>query len=224
MRTITDVFFDLDHTLWDFETNSALAFDVVLSKNRIDVDRTRFLHHYIPLNLKYWELYRTDAITQTQLRYGRLKDTFDALEMEVSDDVIHTLSEDYIDYLPRYNHLFEGALDILDYLREDYRLHIITNGFHQIQEAKLKNSGIFHYFETVTHSETAGVKKPNPLIFEHAMRSALTLPTASIMVGDCIDADVRGALNCGMDAIHFCEIPTPEIKTVSRLADLKNYL
>lgn len=221
---ITDVFFDLDHTLWDFEKNSALAFETVLSKHGVEVPLDDFLHYYVPLNIKYWELYRVDAISQEELRYGRLKDSFDALGVSVSDEIIDRISEDYIAHLPLYNHLFDGTVDILDYLKTKYRLHIITNGFHQIQEAKLRNSNIFHYFDTVTHSETAGVKKPNPLIFQHAMKRAGTTPEASLMIGDCIEADVRGAMDCGMNAIHFCEIPSDGVKTISRLEDLKQFL
>lgn len=224
MMKITDIFFDLDHTLWDFEKNSALAFETILVKHGVNVVLEDFLRLYIPLNIKYWELYRVDAISQEELRYGRLKDAFDALGISVDDDTIDRLSDDYIAHLPLHNHLFEGTIEILDYLQPKYKLHIITNGFHQIQEAKLRNSNIFHYFDTVTHSETAGVKKPNPLIFEHAMKNAQTTAQASLMIGDCIDADVRGAMDCGMSAIHFCELPSEGILNIRRLKDLKKIL
>ena len=223
---ITDVFFDLDHTLWDFERNSAMAFYAVLSDYCHGIDHEQFLKFYVPINVKYWELYRVDAIDQAGLRYGRLKETFDAIEYSVSDQTIGLIADAYIENLPRHIHLFEGAIEILDYLAPRYYLHIITNGFHQIQESKLRNSGIFDYFRTITNSETAGVKKPNPLIFESAMRIAGTSAGASVMIGDCIDADVKGALKCGMDAIHFCELRNtpPPIKSVGKLTDLKKFL
>jgi putative hydrolase of the HAD superfamily len=224
---IDHVFFDLDHTLWDFEKNSALAIETIFKKHAINLDIQQFLHHYVPINIKYWEWYRVDKITQFELRLGRLKDTFQLLNYEIEDDKIIFLSEEYIEYLPKFNYLFDGAIEILDYLKPKYNLHIITNGFQEIQGNKLKNSNIQHYFDTVTNSEMAGVKKPNPLIFEYAVKEAKASKSNSIMIGDCIDADVNGALNFGMDAILF-NIDTSKsyenIKQVSHLLELKNHL
>jgi putative hydrolase of the HAD superfamily len=227
MKHITDVFFDLDHTLWDFEKNSALAFEKVLKKNEIHVDLNAFLEFYIPLNLKYWEKYRNDEVSQQELRYGRLKDTFDLLNYEIDDASIDLLSKEYIHYLPQFNYLFDGTIEVLDYLKSKYNLHIITNGFQEVQAGKMKNSGIDKYFKTITNSEMAGVKKPNPKIFEYALLKANVEKHNSIMIGDCIDADVRGALDFGIDAIHFNEnkIEIPNyIKQVNHLIELKKYL
>ena len=171
-NNITHIFFDLDHTLWDFEKNSALAFEKVFYKHSIDVDLNVFLVHYIPLNLKYWELYRHEKVTQMQLRYGRLKDAFDLLNYEIDDATIDLLSKEYIHYLPQFNHLFDGTIEVLEYLKSKYNLHIITNGFQEVQAGKMKNSGIEKYFQTITNSEMAGVKKPNPKIFEFALSLA----------------------------------------------------
>lgn len=226
MRNITDVFFDLDHTLWDFEKNSALAFETILAEYEVNVDLDEFLGYYIPLNFQYWEKYRNEEISQHDLRYRRLKDTFELLRHEIDDEMIFALSDAYIHYLPQYNHLFDGTHEILEYLSGKYRLHIITNGFHDIQNLKITNSNIGHYFTTVTNSETAGVKKPNPIIFEHALTIAAAKKENSIMIGDCIDADVRGALGCGFDAILFSEKDCNDdsIKKVTTLAELKKYL
>lgn len=227
MKHITDIFFDLDHTLWDFEKNSALAFEKVLDMNQIQVDLDVFLKHYVPLNLKYWELYRHEKVSQAELRYGRLKDTFDLINYEVSDELIDLISVEYIKYLPEFNHLFDCAIAILDYLEPKYNLHIITNGFHEVQAGKMKNSGIEKYFKTITNSEMAGVKKPNPRIFEFALHTANADKQKSIMIGDCIDADVNGALNFGMDAIYFNENNkevSSGIKQINHLIEIKNYL
>lgn len=226
MKHITDIFFDLDHTLWDFEKNSALAFEKVLDKHNINVDLEEFLTHYVPLNLKYWEKYRNEEVSQAQLRYGRLKDTFDLLSYKINDETIDLLSKEYIHYLPQFNHLFEGAIDVLDYLKPNYKLHIITNGFEEVQAGKMKNSGIDVYFQTITNSEMAGVKKPNPKIFEFALSLANADKEKSIMIGDCIDADVNGALDFGMDAILFNETGkevSSQIKQVNHLVELKKY-
>lgn len=223
---ITDVFFDLDHTLWDFDKNSALAFQTIFAAHDVDVELSEFLSHYVPLNLQYWEKYRNEEISQAVLRHGRLRDTFNLLEYPISDEQINHLSDEYIRYLPQNNHLFEGTVEILDYLSTKYRLHIITNGFQEIQDSKISNSNMGHYFTTITNSEMAGVKKPNPLIFEYALKYAGAKKEQSIMIGDCLDADVMGALNFGIDAILFNENPchTANIKQVTRLQDLKNYL
>jgi putative hydrolase of the HAD superfamily len=161
------------------------------------------------------------------LRLGRLKETFQLLNYEIDDEKIIFLSEEYIEYLPKFNHLFHGAIEILDYLKPKYNLHIITNGFQEIQDNKLKNSNIAHYFKTITNSEMAGVKKPNPVIFKYAITEANASKTNSIMIGDCIEADVNGALNFGMDAILF-NIDTSKtfenIKQISHLLELKNHL
>jgi putative hydrolase of the HAD superfamily len=168
-----------------------------------------------------------DEITQYELRLGRLKDTFVLLNYEIDDEKIIFLSEEYIEYLPKFNHLFDGAIAILDYLKPKYNLHIITNGFQEIQGNKLRNSNIGHYFKTITNSEVAGVKKPNPKIFEYAVTVANAQKQSSIMIGDCIEADVNGALNFGMDAILFTESSeqvAENIKQVNHLLELKKYL
>ena len=224
---ITDVFFDLDHTLWDFEKNSALAFETVFKMQNLDIDMSEFLPIYIPMNREYWERYRKDEITQKELRFGRLKDTFDLLKFNIDDDSIVLLSQEYIHYLPKFNHLYEGTIEILDYLKTKYNLHIITNGFAEVQENKLNNSYITPYFKTVTNSEMVGVKKPNSLIFDFALNLAKAKKENSIMIGDCIEADVQGALDAGLDAIFFNEnniFVTENIKQVNHLLELKKYL
>lgn len=117
---------------------------------------------------------------------------------------------------------------MLDYLKPKYNLHIITNGFDKLQNYKLKNSQLTPYFKTITNSESAGVKKPNPIIFEFALRQANAKKENSIMIGDCINADVLGAINCGIDAILFNEFPQvltdKSIRQVNHLLDLKKYL
>ena len=221
------IFFDLDHTLWDFEKNSALAFEVILPKYNIAVSINRFLELYVPANANYWKLYRDGHITQQQLRYGRFKDVFIALNYDINDKLIHTLSEEYIRLLPTNNHLFEGTIELLEYLKPKYSLHIITNGFHEVQALKMKSANIDHYFETVTNSENAGFKKPHPSIFEFALAAANVEKCDSIMIGDCIEADVQGALDCGLDAIFFNEhyIEThSSIIQVNHLLELKNLL
>lgn len=226
MQSITDVFFDLDHTLWDFEKNSALAFDTVFRQNGIDIEMDAFLEHYVPINLKYWTRYRDGLISQQELRFGRLNEAFAAIDMTFEPEIIEKISEGYIHYLPQFNHLLPGAAEVLCYLHGRYKLHIITNGFAQVQYHKLKNATLLDYFTTITDSESAGVKKPNPAIFEHALRVADATCSASIMIGDCIDADVRGALNCGMHAILYNPVACGDrsVRQIFELTELKSIL
>lgn len=228
MKTaVTDVFFDLDHTLWDFERNSALAFAGIFQKHALPYDLEAFLKVYVPINLEYWERFRKDEISREQLRYGRFQDAFSALGVSVTHALIDQLSDDYIEHLPLHNHLFDGTLALLDYLKPKYKLHIITNGFALVQDRKIANANIGHYFASVTNSEMAGVKKPHRGIFEHALQKAGAVKAQSIMIGDCIDADVRGALDFGIDAILFSPAGhsgIPNIKQVQHLSEIKQYL
>jgi putative hydrolase of the HAD superfamily len=221
------VFFDLDHTLWDFEKNSALAIESAFTTYNIGVDIPDYIERYVPVNAAWWKLYRDGHVNQQELRYGRFRDVFNAVNYTVTDEMIGLLSAEYIRLLPQNNHLYEGAVEILDYLKTKYSLHIITNGFHEVQAGKLKNSNIDHYFDTVTNSDMAGCKKPNPSIFEFALKLANAEKPSSIMIGDCIEADVQGAIDYGLDAIYFNEFGQdahPSITQVNRLLDLKNLL
>lgn len=221
------LFFDLDHTLWDFDKNSGFAFDAIFKNQGFDISLEEFLNIYIPRNQHYWKLYQDNQISHQDLRYYRLKDVFDALKFEVSDEIIHKLSDDYIEYLPEYNHLFEGAIELLDYLKPNYQLHIITNGFSEVQDKKLHNSNIGHYFETITNSELAGQKKPNPIIFDYALGIAKASKEESIMIGDSFEADILGALDFGIDAIFFNEHKIEinhDVYQVNHLLELKNIL
>jgi len=224
---IEHIFFDLDHTLWDFETNSAKTFDFIFDQSNIDVELNDFLSIYVPINLKYWKLYREDKISKPDLRYGRLKEAFDGLEYSISDEMIHHLSKIYIDNLSNHNTLFEGAIEVLNYLLSKYQLHIITNGFEEVQMQKLKKSEIRHFFDKVITSESVGVKKPNPIIFNHALKVANAAPKKSVMIGDNLEADILGAQQIGMQAILFNYHNEPindGTISVNNLLEIKQYL
>ncbi|WP_300569395.1 YjjG family noncanonical pyrimidine nucleotidase [Flavobacterium sp.] len=225
MKTyIKHIFFDLDHTLWDFDKNSELAFDTIFKKDHPTIATAEFVKVYAPINQACWKLYQKDQMTHDELRYSRLKQSFDALNYTISDSQIDQISDQYIEYLPEFNHLFDDTIEVLDYLNQNYNLHIITNGFAQVQDKKINNSNIGHYFKTITNSEKAGVKKPNPSIFEHALQLAGAEKDQSVMIGDCLDADVNGALSFGIDAIFFnpnhLEV-VGDINQISTLAQLK---
>lgn len=203
MKNIKHIFFDLDHTLWDFDKNAELAFQRIFIENNIDMPLTRFIEVYNPINQNYWKLYQLNEVSHEALRYGRLKDSFDACNITISDDLIHKISDDFIAYLPLNNHLIEGAIETLNYLQNAYQLHIITNGFAHVQESKMSNANLNKFFKTITNSEMAGHKKPHQIIFQYALEEANAQKNESIMIGDSWEADVEGALNFGMQAIYF---------------------
>ncbi len=224
---IKNIFFDLDHTLWDFERNSALTFDLLFKKYNLDINLNSFLKVYIPINLKYWCLYRTESISKEYLRFNRLNDVFKKLKINISSDLINKISYDYIENLPKFNHLIDGAHELLLYLKNKYKLFLITNGFRNVQANKLKNSRIDNFFDSVYDSESIGVKKPNPLIFNFALNDSNSKAAESIMIGDSFEADIQGSLAVGMKAIHFINFGEKEHNEciiVNNLLSIKEFL
>ena len=224
---ITDVFFDLDHTLWDFDRNSALAFERLFQVHAIEVELVDFIGVYEPINFAYWKLYREDRVSKQDLRRGRFRDAFDEFGIEFSVEELDAMAVTYIDELPKDNHLLAGAWEVLEYLSPNYQLHIITNGFAEVQALKLHNSKIAHFFETVTSSEEVGLKKPHPVIFETALDKASVEPEKSIMIGDTFEADILGAEKVGMDTLFFNyrNDNVPETyKVVNQLTEIKLHL
>jgi len=122
MKNITDIFFDLDHTLWDFDKNSILAFDKIFSEHHPTIDTNTFVEIYAPINQACWKLYQVDKMTHEELRYERLRQSFDALKYSISDEDIDKISEDYITFLPDNNQLFDGAIELLQMVLPKYKV------------------------------------------------------------------------------------------------------
>ena len=204
MNNIKHIFFDLDHTLWDFEKNSSLTFKFLLNKYNIDIDLKDFLKIYMPINFSLWNLYRDDKITKEYLRHNRLKSAFEKLNINIKSSVIDDISDDYVKHLPDNNFLLQDAIEVLDYLFQKYTLHIITNGFTEVQNTKIINSNLKKYFTCIIDSETVGVKKPHSKIFQYAYNiSKATNKSQCLMIGDNYEADVMGAIKYGFKAIHL---------------------
>ncbi|MGB0778157.1 MAG: YjjG family noncanonical pyrimidine nucleotidase [Flavobacteriaceae bacterium] len=228
IKDVRHVFFDLDHTLWDFESNSDASYLELFTKRGIELDFDEFKRIYNPINAMYWKKYREQEVGKEELRYGRLKDSFDILGFNASDALIDELADDYILTLPKYNKLFDGSIELLDYLKEkNYQLHMITNGFKEVQWKKCVNSGISNYFSAFITSESVGVQKPNPLVFKEALNRAGAMAAESIMIGDNQEADVQGALDSDMHAI-FCNFDNQEntgnYLEVKKLEEIKRIL
>ena len=227
MKHITDIFFDLDHTLWDFDKNSEITYKIIFEELKIEVSLVQFLVAYTSINKNLWKLFREEKIDKETLRYKRLKDTFAEIRVNVSDEILFKIADQYIYHLSKQTHLLDGTIQLLEYLKPKYTLHIITNGFAEVQEGKLNNTNLASYFDVVVNSEMAGVKKPNPIIFETALSLANVSKTTSLMIGDSLEADVLGALSFGIDAIcynyHKEDLPS-HVKYVNHLEELMHIL
>lgn len=226
-KFIKHIFFDLDHTLWDFDRNSKLAFGRMFEKHQILVDLEEFIPIYEPINFHYWKLYREERVSKQELRRNRFSEAFEKFGIRFEIPELDVLATTYIDELPKDNHLFDGVMELLEYLSASYHLHIITNGFHEVQHKKLMNSGITSYFNTVTTSEEVGLKKPNPVIFKKALEKAMAEAPESLMVGDTFEADILGAEAVGMKTLYFNyreeTIPAHYLK-VDTLLEIKKHL
>ena len=226
-HNLKTIFFDLDHTLWDFEKNSSLTFKIIFEKMNFPFSHSKFIKLYTPINHKYWNYYSENKITADQLRTIRLEKTFKKLNFNYSPNFIDEISNKYIDTLPTQTFLFDGVIHLLEFLKPKYNLHIITNGFEDVQFKKLKNSKLLSYFEKIINPENALAKKPDPKIFNYALDSINEKPQNCLMIGDDFAADIMGAINVGMKAIHFNSTNEPKhrkCKIVYSINELYNLL
>jgi len=200
------VFFDLDRTLWDFEINSHETLIELIDKYKL-VEKginssNTFIEEYYKINDQLWEEYRQGTINQETLRFERFNRAL--LKYEITDlELIKNIGNDYVYLSPLKTNLVPHTIEILDYLKSKYDLHIITNGFEEVQHIKLSNSGISNYFSEIITSERAGFKKPDKRIFDYSLSATNSTREKSIMIGDCINADILGAKNAGIHQIYF---------------------
>ena len=200
------LFFDLDHTLWDFEANARATLSELYRslqlKNRGVDDFDLFHKNYLDHNEKLWERYRNGLIKQQDLRVKRMGLTL--LDFKIADDVLaKEMSDEFLELLPTRTILFPYTKEILQYLADkNYQLHLITNGFEVTQHSKLKYSGLAPFFKEVITSEGSNSLKPKREIFDYAFQKTGAMPQESIMIGDTIDVDILGAVNAGIDQVH----------------------
>ena len=205
MKDYPHIFFDLDHTLWDFNHNSMLAICDIMAETGVDqqVDPQEFVKHYRAVNSKYWAMYREGKLEKSILRTIRFEkalEQFGIKDRELSE----TFASRYIEISPRKTTLVEGTIPLLDGLIErDVKLHVITNGFEEVQHIKLNQSKLSHYFDVVLISEKVGQRKPHPIVFEEALAQAGARAEESLMVGDNLEVDILGAKQVGMDQAYY---------------------
>ena len=203
---INHIFFDLDRTLWDFDNNSQdtliqLVKSFELISRGVDNPES-FINIYKIHNERLWDLYRVDKITKEELRTKRFRLVLE--EYGIFDNQLaEGLGMAYVKESPLKTRLFPFAIEALTYLQKNYKLHIITNGFQEVQHIKLEKSNLTSYFKNIITSEWVGVKKPNPLIFEYALNNTGAKVEESIMIGDDLEVDIIGAKLFGMKQAYF---------------------
>ena len=199
------IFFDLDRTLWHFDENSKKVLNDIFINfelNKLIDSSHSFIEKYQEVNEALWTLYRDNKVTKEELRWKRFDDTLNHFKIN-NNDIAVEIGDYYITHSPRQTLLFPYTIEVLDYLSKKYKLHIITNGFEEVQYIKLTESGLLKYFDVVILSEKVGVKKPHPYIFKKAFSEAGAKAENAIMIGDDLYADIYGAQRVDMDNIYF---------------------
>lgn len=227
-----DLFFDLDHTLWDFELNSKETMQELYDTHQLAsigiTDFDAFFTIYIAHNHRLWDRYSKGFIKQDELRWKRIY--LSLLDFKIGNEKLaRDMSVDFLEILPTKKKLFPYTIEILTYLKnKDYKMHLITNGFESVQFKKINNANIAHFFNEVITSETSNSLKPQKEIFEYALKNAKAQLNQSIMIGDNESADIQGGINAGMDTIfvnHLQTVPTvPATYTITHLKELESIL
>ena len=226
------LFFDLDHTLWDFETNAKETLADIYEKNVLankgvpafDLFFERYSYH----NERLWDRYTKGFIKQDELRWKRM--WLAMLDFKLADEPLSKeLSVQFLDHLPTKKKLFPYTMEILTYLKEkNYRMHLVTNGFEKVQHNKIQNANLHSFFDEVITSEASNSLKPHKEIFEYALSKTGAKLNESIMIGDNQDADIQGGINAGMDTIfvnHLHVVPYVQATyVVYNLKELENIL
>lgn len=225
MSRYKHIFFDLDHTLWDYDANAAESLQELFDHYQLDAlglfSPDQLVSTFLQVNDELWNLYNQSKIQRADIRARRFPSIFERLGAQAAH-VPSDIEPRYIALTPTKEKTFENAHHILDYLANHYELHVITNGFNDIQSTKLKSSGLENYFDVIVTSETTGFRKPDKEIFELAMNTAKAHVSESIMIGDNLDSDIAGAQGVGMDHVWFN--PTQKISHFTVQHEIQNLI
>lgn len=204
--TYKHIFFDLDHTLWDHNTNSRIALEEVyqvFDLREIGIASTQdFYLTFTEINHQLWDKYEAGRISQSELRHQRFRLIFN--ELAVKDhDLCDSISESYMEISTKKSNLLPHAHETLQYLQPKYPMHIITNGFDEVQSVKMEAGKITHFFREIITSQNSGYKKPDSRIFEYALKKVGAFAGECLMIGDSFQSDIVGATRAGIDAVFF---------------------
>ena len=230
MKQYKHIFFDLDHTLWDYDKNTNETICDLYAMYQLEkfnlFSPEEFIKAFFEVNNELWRKFNFGQIEQAAMRRSRFNLIFNKLGLH-NGDVPLGIEDKFLQTCPTKPHLLPHALAALDYLHKKYTLHIITNGFDDVQFTKLKSAGIDRHFREVITSDNSGYRKPDREIFEHAMKKAGASRSDAIFVGDNPDTDVAGAINAEMDFVYYNPARLPhglkvlyEIDSLDRLPEM----
>lgn len=225
------LFFDLDNTLFDFDGAAKIALQQLFEEQKLDshyLNFDEFYTTYLPINMQLWDEYKHNLVTKDEVKYGRFDKTLATKNIN-NLELATLLGDSFLEKITHIHVLIPDCLNVLDQLKPKYKMHIISNGFTEVQHSKLEKTGLAPYFEWVILSEQVKVQKPNRTIFEHAVKNANAKIKESLMIGDNFEADIAGAKNVGMDQAWYMYSNTfsPTFEptyTINHLTDLLTFL
>lgn len=231
MSLYQHVFFDLDHTLWDYDANASEALFELYDKYRFEelgtFSKEELVNTFFEVNYELWDLYNYHRISRADIRKRRFPRIFQRLSTGL-EHLPAALEMEYIALAPTKSRVFPHSHEVLDYLKSKYQLHVITNGFDDIQATKIASSQFQDYFGHIITSESSKSRKPNPKIFEVAFELTGADEFNSIMIGDNLNSDIAGAKRMGMDYVWFnpqkIETNVDVQREISNLLELKTIL
>ncbi|WP_302525854.1 YjjG family noncanonical pyrimidine nucleotidase [Phocaeicola barnesiae] len=207
------IFIDLDDTLWAFTENARDTFEDMYHQYRFEryfQSFDHFMELYVPKNLELWDLYGRHEISKDELNARRF--SYPLLQVGVDDPaLVKAYSDGFFAAIPYKRKLMPHAMEALEYLSGKYRLYILSNGFRELQEQKMRSAGILHYFRKIVLSEDIGAHKPFPAIFNFAMSATQSEFRTSLMIGDNWKNDVAGARDVGMGQGYYCPDAEPSV-------------
>ncbi len=225
------IFFDLDHTLWDFDTNANDCLSEIYTNFQLDangIKQEEFFTSFSHVNKSLWVALEKKEIEHEVIRQQRFKLTLADLNLVIGGKVSVAMNDTFLQLLPNKTKLVDGCIDVLDNLKSKYTLHILSNGYAKIQAKKLKNSRIDSYFDKVITNDIANFRKPEKGIFDYSLSRTKSISNEALMIGDSYLADILGAKNAGWDTVHFLEKHSDEenLSTlkIKHLTELLKYL
>lgn len=229
MKNYKHIFFDLDHTLWDFETNCAQTLEELFEHyqfSKLGFTANDLIEKYNVVNYRMWYDFNRGKINKEEIRKTRFQQTF--IELSIDPNLVpDTINEKFLQICPAKGNVMPYTHEVLEYLSKKYTLHIITNGFKETQSVKISTSNLSNYFQEIVNAEICGFAKPDKKIFDYALTKAKAINHNSLMIGDDLFTDVGGARNAGIDQVYYNpkdasheEQVTYEIKCLSELYKL----